>query len=151
MMAFCILCHIQLTYISIEIFSALDFLRKLLSHLNEGARVSCLSGEIRIFSHELINLKRPQLILVSTTTTGGWVLQTNVPSSIENAKYWPVLAHFGTNSRIFGNTCYRPKYCGSVPKMTTFWNVSFLYGHCPKGGGGVKEHFFPLFARGCKI
>ena len=40
-----------------------------------------------------------------------------------------------------------------VVREAPFWNVLFPYGHCPKGGGGVKasqdclEHFFSMFAR----
>ena len=38
----------------------------------------------------------PQLILVTTATTGSSVLfQAGILFSIENAKYWPILAHLG--------------------------------------------------------
>ena len=40
-----------------------------------------------------------------------------------------------------------------IHREAPFRNLFFPYGHCPKGGGGVKacqdalEHFFPTFAR----
>ena len=47
--------------------------------------------------------------------------QVCAPFSIENTKFWPVLAIFGffvTNLRTFWCSFYRPKKYGSAPKMT---------------------------------
>ena len=42
------------------------------------------------------------------------------PFSIENAKFWPVLAILSRAYALFGAPCtmYRPKKCGGAPKMT---------------------------------
>ena len=48
------------------------------------------------------------------------VFQARAPFSIENAKFWPVLAILSRAYALFGAPCtmYRPKKCGGAPKMT---------------------------------
>ena len=60
--------------------------------------------------------------------------QAGAPLSIENAKFWPVLATFGyfvTNLRTFWCPFHRPKKCGGAPKIDRYqvWVRVVLFSH----------------------
>ena len=66
------------------------------------------------------------VILITTVTTSAavvYLFQASVPSSIENAKYWPILARFGqmvAYLSTFWCNFYKPKQCSGVFKMDKY-------------------------------
>ena len=84
------------------------------------ATLSVIAKMISNYSGKLF--RRAQLIFVTTATTSGGILfRAGILYSMENAKFWPILAnyvYFAACLLTFWCTFYKPKQCGGVPKLT---------------------------------